>query len=393
MISLILWALLFFPTLDAQQVQSRITEIRGLPFKHSVTVKSMDREALDPFIQRALKDTYGDHVEGLERWLKALRLIPENTDMVADLLNLYKSQVAAFYDPKDQVYYVIRGVGDEGMVADMVALHEFTHALQDQYMNLDSRMTRLMGNHDAQMALQSVLEGEATILMMADQFGKLGGGDLRAFSDSLDLFAPTMTDIMGDFPPYLIHEMVFPYLQGARFVIEKTDGGKNFKALDQWYASPPCSTEAILHPNQKTSFPADFSRMINKTAPGSWDLTFGDTLGESTWSYIFHTTGDKERAERAAAGWDGDRVGLFTRGKNEVTVWLSRWDSRSDREEAESALKDYLKMSELPFEILSGENVFVAVTGEPGDRRGFIKKITRRLKQMEEVHGYDCASE
>ena len=156
MVPLVLAFFFLLPTINIEKTMEQVTAIRGLPFKSTVEFKVIERSELDAYIDDAIKDTYGDNVPQVEAWLKALHLVPQELDLSASLVELYKSQIAAFYNPKDHTYYAIKGIGDEGMVAEMVALHELTHALQDQYLDLYKRMNGLKDNHDAQLALQQV---------------------------------------------------------------------------------------------------------------------------------------------------------------------------------------------------------------------------------------------
>lgn len=365
----------------------KVSSIRGLQFKRPVTVKTIAREELKPFIQEAIEDSTGGDVAGYEAWLAHLHLIPEETDLVSVLVPLYESQIAAFYNQKDHVYYAVEDTAGDGFMGEVIALHEFTHALQDQYMEIESTLEALSDNQDAQLALLSLLEGEATLMMAAES---LGPENLGQIAQNLEMFAPTAYDIVGDFPPFLVYEMIFPYVNGARFVSGEMGKKMDWSRLNSWYESPPCSTEQILHPENKHTPPADFSSMIEQVKPRGWNTVFHATLGEARWKFIFRKTLEEVPADRAAEGWDGDRIVLFSRKDRQAAVWLTRWDTKKDRKEAEKALNAYFTSEKMRAELFARGRSLAVVTADPGDISEFCRRVRKKLKKMEDLHGHDC---
>src|SRR5438132_964076 len=59
-------------------------------------------------------------------------------------------------------------------VDDSVEIHELTHALQDQRFGAGARDLALMKDTDAGMAYHSLLEGEASVVMLAYVMAKNG---------------------------------------------------------------------------------------------------------------------------------------------------------------------------------------------------------------------------
>ena len=92
------------------KIQSEIEEIRGLEFKHPVTVKNqsaadfgnyLDR-MLDLQIPKKLAANYGKVVKKL-----GLYRGPEIEDLKAMAKKVMQSQAAAYYDPASEAFYVV----------------------------------------------------------------------------------------------------------------------------------------------------------------------------------------------------------------------------------------------------------------------------------------------
>ncbi|MCJ7739153.1 MAG: hypothetical protein MUQ10_17870, partial [Anaerolineae bacterium] len=70
--------------------------------------------------------------------------------------------------------------------------------------------------------------------------------------------------------------------------------------------------------------------------PGAlWEPVLEDTLGEFIIrQHLLTFIDDTDKAATAAAGWDGDRLGLWRDSTGqELVVWQLLWDSESDAEE------------------------------------------------------------
>ena len=388
---MMLGACLLLPSINPESIMKEVSQLRGRDFQSPVVVKELRLEDLDPFVIDAIEDSFGKDLSSAERYLKVLGLIEKDVNLRSTLVELYRSQIAAFYNPKDHTYYSVKRKEASEAMEPMIASHEFTHALQDQYMGLQSRISALLDNHDAQIALQSILEGEATIVMMRAQLKTVGmDDDLSTFEQSLDLFAPTMVDVVGDYPPYLVHEMIFPYIRGAKFVLRTMKLSHSLTGMDRYWRAPPCTTEAIIHPDRAGQRPADYRGALDALAFEKLHVEYDDTLGESTWLFIFRQALSEEKAETAASGWDGDRVSLVEWGNSTGSVWLSRWDSTTDMREARTALTAYFESKSLPHTVLSSGRVLAAVTGTEKLRTKIATKIAGKIQEWEEVDGYVC---
>src|SRR6185295_10042287 len=130
-------------------------------------------------------DSFPASAEDTRRTLVALGLIEDSPDLVGHLVDFYASQVIAFYDPEPRRFFVVRGAAESlekeplaGAAEKLIYTHELTHALQDQNLDLDRRIKALKDNGDRALALQCLLEGEATLVMIRAALADLpGAGD------------------------------------------------------------------------------------------------------------------------------------------------------------------------------------------------------------------------
>src|SRR6185503_19338244 len=82
---------------------------------------------------------------------------------------LLTEQIGGYYDPKTKVLYVVDGIADA--LIGVTIPHELVHALQDQYVNLDS-IQHITGDDDRQLATHAMIEGQAQYAMFAVLAGK-----------------------------------------------------------------------------------------------------------------------------------------------------------------------------------------------------------------------------
>ena len=95
-------------------------------------------------------------MRGLETAYRLFGLLPDTLALRRLLLDLYAEQVAGYYDPDSAMLFGVAGA-DRSQLR-LVLAHEMVHALQGQYLPLDSILKSTSSN-DRLTAAQSVLEG------------------------------------------------------------------------------------------------------------------------------------------------------------------------------------------------------------------------------------------
>lgn len=259
---------------------------RGLAFKEEVDVEVLGD---DDFLDALYSDGGGDHEEQLdpEPTLKALGLLPEDTDLEEEVTGALDEGVVGFYDPEDG-RLVVRGRDLDAFV-EMTIVHELTHALQDQHFELD-RPEVDEADDERSIAFDALAEGDATRVeeaWYAEQSperqsqvdGYYGGGSEEQETDVVDV-------LLG-----------FPYFVGPTYVEDLlSEGGQ--PALDAAFTDPPTTTEQILYGADRP----DPVAVAEPELPG--DVLDRGALGTLGLSLVL---GEDVFGGDGTDLWDGDR--------------------------------------------------------------------------------------
>lgn len=309
-----------------------VERIRGLQFAAPVRVVTIDRAELPLRLREQFTKTLPYSPAEWALMLRALHLADQDGDkLIASLLDLYQAQVLAFYDPLSHTYFALRELPDSvrdidptGMVQETVALHELTHALQDQRFHVGDADLALRNDADASFALHAVAEGEATLVMLAAMAEKSGSSlDELTKSDQLMTSiaaAATRAGAISDTaPPYFVEMMKFPYIDGLRFVVEAYRRG-GWKAVDALWSDPPRSTREVLHPEEYFGARFHAEPFVAKPPVPVPFLMSVEHLGEFHWAYLVGAAN--------ARGWSGDRVTIAQNADCQPTVLVeTKWDT------------------------------------------------------------------
>jgi len=277
-----------------------------------------------------------------------LGLVPDTLDLGALLAALLEEQVIGYYDPVSDTLFVHDRVPTAEL--EPVLAHELVHALQDHLVDLDSIGRALEGSNDAVTAWQAVVEGHATFAMMEWQFSAMMGGeaDLTELDDLGDMLSGIDLTALGDFgstavlaaAPAVIREgLIFPYVGGLVF-LQRAWKERPSRPLP-FGADRPLSTEQVLHVDRWLARDEPTGIRFAEPPPAGWETMYEKDFGElETRIFLTEHLDDAERAETAAAGWDGDAYRLVRGSGGEVLVWVSVWDSENDVAEFMTAARD-----------------------------------------------------
>jgi len=322
-----------------RRCEKRVAELRGLKVIEPIRWELADKDKVRDYLLKTLDEQYAPgEMENEGKALEALGFLPAGTEYKQFMLDLFEEQIGGVYDPKENIFYLAKWIAPH--MQETIIAHELTHALQDQHFNLDEFTERIEGNSDAVLARASVIEGEATLVMMMYSLEAMG---MEAEMEEIELDGNMMSLMMSlsstQFPslaeaPEVIRQtLMFPYVEGMNFVVfGKGLGG--FGRIDKIYEDLPRSTEQILHP-QKYYLDRDPPAVVS--LPGAsglagegWDMIYEETLGEFMTRHLLGELDDQEEQNIAAAGWDGDHVWVFEKDGQLAWVQLSVWDSQKD---------------------------------------------------------------
>jgi hypothetical protein len=282
------------------------------------------------------------------RLAEGLGLLPVGADPAQMVGALLEGAPVASYDP----------LGRRLAVPDWIPLaeqrtalaHALAHALTDGRFGLrDLLEIDLEGRHhlegDAERARLALIEGDAslTALELDDASGALTGGH------ALPALAGEIRGAPGAPPSWPRVVASFAHADGLAFVA-RVRARQPWSAVDALWADPPRSSEQILHPAKYDAreAPVVLPPHELRGLGDAWRAAATDVLGElgvRTWLTLAVPA---VIAERAAAGWGGDRATLFVTTALGATsasgpdagaspapfvVWSTAWDDVTDAED------------------------------------------------------------
>ena len=297
----------------------------GLKFKTPPKLETRSKEQVRQFVTKQFTDSVAARdLVGQEAAYKRLGMIPDTLNLRAFLTSLLEEQIVGYYDPHTKVLYVVDGAPKD--MAGLTITHELVHALQDQYISLDS-VQKVRDDNDRLSAAQAVFEGQAVYEQISIM---LGGSNIAInLPGGWDRIREMIRDNQASMPifaaaPKVIQEtLIFPYLSGAEFY-------RNYRERKPGsivYNDMPVSTEQIIHPaafflTRDNPTRVTLGTLSNATA------TYNNDLGEfETRLFLFQQLNDQNEAVRGATGWDGDRYAVVNTPQGQGIVWLSVWDS------------------------------------------------------------------
>jgi hypothetical protein len=310
------------------------SELRELPILKSVKSGAQSRAEIERMIIHNLDDdTTPAEMHAAEVLLKVFGLAPQNFAYRPFLIKLLTEQVAGYYDPKAQQFYLADWIELEGQKPVMA--HELTHALQDQHFDLKRFEKWPKGDSDAELAAHALIEGDATLAMTI----YMNNNPLVALAFIKSLGTQELsTEQFKQAPRALRESLLFPYEEGAAWATQLYKRG-GWQMVSQAFTKLPQSSEQILHADKYFSYeaPQKITLPDFKNALGpSWKQIDTDVNGEwGCFLVLDEFLNDAAESKQAAAGWGGDRFVLYETGTpNQFFVaQLTAWDTPADARE------------------------------------------------------------
>ncbi|MDQ6693899.1 MAG: hypothetical protein M3014_05695 [Chloroflexota bacterium] len=322
-------------------IEAQAAQLRGLTPKAKVTEAFISHQQLHDNLVHDIARDYPRaqaQQDALEAWL--LRLVDDpKIDLYQLQVDLLTEQVAGYYDPKAKDLFVLSGQSTLSPLSRMTLAHEYTHSLQDQYYDLTRLLPDKSTNPDRDSAVRSLVEGDASLSGFKYAANYFSQAEIQ---NMLKESGGASTTVLDRAPLYVREGLNFPYDEGVNFVNQllKVDG---FRAVDRAFASPPTSTEQIIHPEKYISTPRDEPVPVTippltSTLGTGWTLKDSGTSGEFD-ARVELETGKAPNAKDASAGWGGGQYAFYLNGKDAVIVQSLAWDTTKDADEFDSAIR------------------------------------------------------
>lgn len=325
----------------ADSAIEQASTIRGLKIKAEVPCLVQDKEEVKQYLLTTIdKKIPPDKLRYEEIVYKALGIIPEDFEYKQGLIDLYVSQIGGYYEPEEDHFVMAAWL--PMMLQATVAVHELTHALQDQYFDLAPFMDMFRWEGDQILARAGLVEGDASAVMF-DYTRQLAGQ--KPLAEEKDISGLIMQSVLGaamvadlqKMPQSIVKMMLFPYTSGLRFAHYLLQQG-GYQEIDRAFSTPPRSTEEILHPEKYYKGEGEFVALTKEEVAKPFlsegdEIVYTDIIGEFGISILLEAlVEDGAAAARGAAGWGGDRVVVLENkpAKSRKVIWWSNWDSGPD---------------------------------------------------------------
>jgi len=324
------------------QIAHQVETLRGLSPRAEVPLSFLDEREMTTLLHR-LYVARGPETELLPYTL--LGLLPDTP------ISIRAHQAAGIYVPEQEQLYIATGQQESGADDQALLAHAYTHALQDQHFDLGAMDARATTS-DATVAVQALVEGDATLLTALYRYEDLAAADWERLAELISQAEQPGYGEELDRVEVWARLQRFPYWEGRRFADALFQAG-GWEAINRAYTDPPRSTEQVLHPErylEERDVPTgivvpDLSAILGE----GWIMLLRDTLGEFILGLYLGETLPEEVAWQAADGWDGDTLVVWEHGDGRrVLVWRTIWDSTAEAAEFERALITLIPQRYLP---------------------------------------------
>ncbi len=328
-----------------EEIERQVAAIRGLEFKTPVDYQVLNRKEIKQTMAGKLAEVFSEQeFKDMTEAMAAVGLLPSGYPLREKYIDLLGEQVAAFYDQHAHKLFMYEDASLDNAQNRVVLAHELTHALQDQHFGLKRLPLEIKNNDDRAAAASALVEGEATLVMSEFMLKNMSKQMLK--DSVVSSFTQNMKQLETA-PRYLREMLVFPYLRGQEFCAMLFGAG-DYEGVSKAYAQPPSSTAQILHPQKFLANPREEPIAISwpETQVKGEKPVADNCVGEMGIRILFTEWLDATTAERAAAGWRGDRYLYFPAGQ--ALLWKTVWASAQEATEFFEAEKQLLEKRHTP---------------------------------------------
>jgi hypothetical protein len=320
------------------EIEEQVIAIRGLPAADIGPAEVITREELADELQQLFDEQYPPEERERDNLaLRALGLLAADEDVAELQLQLLGDQVLGFYDDVEKRMVVVTDAGLDA-AAKLTYAHEYTHALQDAAFGLDSLETDAVGEDDRGLARTAMVEGDATVTMLAWAFEHLTQQELLEIGTTTEI--PDTTGI----PSWMVNQLQFPYTGGQLWAGTLTVDPltPDFDELDAAYTDPPQTTEQIIDLDawyaREAPVPVEVVDLVGLLGDG-WTEVDATPIGQASIDIVLQHFGVTPGLSSAAAdGWGGDRAVIASGPDGAFAVaWHLAWDSATDAQEFAAA--------------------------------------------------------
>jgi hypothetical protein len=313
-----------------EDLSAFVADARGREFKQVVPVKLLDDADFSARVKAdALDDV--DELEDTEDLFKAISLLDDDVDLAKLLSSFLGGAVVGFYDPETDEL-VVRGASITPYVRTTL-VHELTHALDDQWFELD-RPALDDADDETGLGFSALVEGNA--VRIEEQYRKTMSKSERRAADAEEARLSAGLDLSR--MPRVIPELIgFPYSFGPTMVEALAKDGE--ARVDEAFANPPATSEQVIDPVRWLAGKAEPVSVPKPLADG--EVFDQGVLG--LWGVVILLEDEvgTQNAFIAAQGWGGDWYVAWREGDRTCVRTTLVLDTADDLTELTSNLEDW----------------------------------------------------
>jgi hypothetical protein len=303
-----------------------VSAATGLAFKTTPRSAIRSHEQIRAYLAAKVdRDLPPERLAGIDDVFRLLHLVPDTLDLRRLFVDLYAEQIAGFFDPDSTTLFAAAGA--DPTTLRLVLAHELVHALQDEYVPLDSILHDTT-DADRLTAAQAILEGQATLASLEALFpgADLVGND--AFWTTVKQQLKTQqfsASVFGRAPLVIRESLIFPYIGGSDFLrwFDRT-----YTDQQPFGVRMPESTEQIMHPSR---YARGDVPLVVRFVDDTTGVLFEDTFGAFDIDVLRAVlAGRTDVPTDSAIGWGGDRLRVYRSPAGPALVWVTIWDAPAD---------------------------------------------------------------
>ncbi len=294
-----------------------VESFRGRPFKTFPTVQLVDDEAFGDRLLRDFDEDLPDIEITTQIW-RSLGFIEPDDDLAEILATSWEiGTVGAYFTDTKELYVQ----GDElDLYAQMVVVHELTHAHDDQWLDLD-RPEYDEATDEIGYGFAAVVEGNAQRVESAWRAELSGAQQEELAGLEAGVLSPEDIEIYTSLPEMLLFLQISPYLDG-RELVDHIAGAGGEEAVDAALESPPSTSEQVLHPEL---FGSEEAIEVPVPSTDGAEMLEQGMVGELAFSLWL--------GDLAGAGWGGDQYVSWRTGDTACTRIDVTGDTTRDADE------------------------------------------------------------
>ncbi|MGH9039977.1 MAG: hypothetical protein ACRDZ3_07090 [Acidimicrobiia bacterium] len=265
--------------------------------------------------------------ERLEGIWRAFGLIGDQVDLAAEVAKLTRAEALTFYDAQAE-QLLVRSRPPTPYLRSML-VRELTKALDDQRFGIDRPALENI-EEEGREGLKALVDGDAT--RVQNRYVAALSQDDRAqvTSERQRISRQVPTNIN----PAVMVRFLYTITNGPALVAALIEAGGRGR-LDAAFAAPPTASEQVMHPDRYLA--GDAPRPVTDPTPDG-ALQSRGTLGQVGLASMLLSALDASEADKAAAGWGGDRYVSWKNGNRTCVRATIVTDGAQDDAELAGAL-------------------------------------------------------